>query len=290
MERTLVNVAPHPDDEALGAPVTLLFLRRAGWRVVNAVVSLGRPDDRSRRRQEAEEAARRADFDLVFPEQPFGLSAVDDLARSEDLIAKWLHSLFQSARPAIVLSPSPQDGHHGHEVVGRSVRRAVAELTFSVVWWVWGLWADLPFPTLYVPFDHDLLVEARYILHAYGGEIARNDYDKLLEARAVANAVLGSERVFGFGTARASAAAYAEVLTELWHTETSWRLGETRILHPDGPVVDGSRTAWDVTWWVNGPSPQERLRVQSDSIPAFKTSDGFDHTDAGEIPGTEKER
>ena len=90
----VLHVSPHPDDEALGAPATLLMLRRAGWRVVNAVVSLGRPDDHARRRSEAVEAARRAGFELRL---------TDDESRIEDR----LRSLLDELAPALVLSPSP---------------------------------------------------------------------------------------------------------------------------------------------------------------------------------------
>ena len=54
-----------------------------------------------------------------------------------------------------------------------------------------------------------------HILEAYQGELERNDFRRLLAGRAMANAVLGSERVFGFGSAAASPLPYAEVLTEV---------------------------------------------------------------------------
>lgn len=258
--KTALHLAPHPDDEALGAPATLLLLRRAGWRVVNAVVSLGRPADHNRRRVEAEEAARRGGFQLVLPGEPFDISSADDLEQSEGRIAEWLQTLFVRENPSIVLSPSPQDGHHGHEVVARAAGRAVASVTEPIAWWVWGLWADLPLPTVYVPFDGGLLAEAAHVLRSYVGEMARNDYDRLLEARAVASAVLGSERVFGFGTKRASSAPYAEVVTELWHTGSAWHVGKPRTLDLEEPVPAIPPTGADVTWWVTGVSPRQRLR------------------------------
>ena len=54
-----------------------------------------------------------------------------------------------------------------------------------------------------------------HILEAYEGELERNDYRRLLAGRATTNAVLGSERVFGFGSPAASPLPYAEVLTEV---------------------------------------------------------------------------
>ncbi len=166
----VLHVSPHPDDEALGAPATLLLLRRSGWRVVNAVVSLGRPDDHARRRSEAIEAARRAGFELRLNDE----SPVED----------WLRSLLDELAPAIVLSPSPDDAHPRHEATARATALACAATADPPVWWQWGLWADLRSPTLYLPFDDDVLAEAQHVLAAYAGELARNDYARLLGARA----------------------------------------------------------------------------------------------------------
>jgi LmbE family N-acetylglucosaminyl deacetylase len=217
----VLHVSPHPDDEALGAPATLLLLRRAGWRVVNAVVSLGRPDDHARRRAEATDAARRAGFELVVR----GDSPIDD----------WLRSLLGELAPTIVLSPSPHDAHPSHEAVAHATGTALAATQDPPVWWQWGLWADLRSPTIYVPFDDDVLAEAQHMLAAYAGELARNDYARLLEARAVTYAVLGSERVFGFGSARASTLPYAELLTELDFVDTTWQVQPPRMLDPFNP-------------------------------------------------------
>jgi len=221
---TALHVAPHPDDEALGAPATLLLLRRAGWRIVNAVVSLGRPAEDGRRRAEAIDAARRASFELLLPEQRFVLPA------DEAGVSAWLAGVMQDHRPMVVLSPSPHDAHPSHEAVARATGAALEALPSPPVWWQWGLWADLRDPTLYVPFGDDVLAEAQHVLAAYAGELARNDYARLLAARAVAAAVLGSERVFGFGRGRASTMPYAELFTEYRWADGSWEPGTSRML------------------------------------------------------------
>ena len=159
----VVHVSPHPDDEALGAPATLLLLRRAGWQVVNAVVSLGRPDDSARRGAEAVDAAERAGFTLVLPD----LTPVEDRLRS----------LVHEHAPEIVFSPSPHDGHPGHEAVGRTTGAVLAAMAAPPVWWQWGLWADLTAPTIYVPFDDDVLADAHRgsgLLREFGRTMARN--------------------------------------------------------------------------------------------------------------------
>ena len=60
-------------------------------------------------------------------------------------------------------------------------------------------------------FDAARLAEIQCALSAHQGELERNDYRRLLAARAQMNAVLGPERVFGFGSAGMSH-DYAELL------------------------------------------------------------------------------
>jgi LmbE family N-acetylglucosaminyl deacetylase len=219
---TVLHVSPHPDDEALGAPATLLLLRAAGWHVVNALAGLGVPEHAARRRAEAADAAGRAGFELVLP---------DERPLDERITALVCHHA-----PEIVVSPSPDDGHPTHEATARATNDALASLPESPRWWQWGLWADLRSPTLFVPFDAEVLADAQHVLAAYTGELARNDYARLLDARSVAHAVLGSERVFGFGAARASTLPYAEVLTELRRIDGGWSPGEPRVLDPSSPL------------------------------------------------------
>ena len=77
MSPTVVHVAPHPDDEALGCPGALLHLLDRGWKVVSVIASLGFPDQWARRRAEAEEASRRADFVPVFLDPPLDISLTE---------------------------------------------------------------------------------------------------------------------------------------------------------------------------------------------------------------------
>ena len=233
---TVVHVSAHPDDEALGAPATLLLLRRAGWTVVHALVGLGRSADHERRRREAVDAAQRGGFELVLPETPFAIASTDDLDAAQPRVTEWLRHLLTERAPTIVVSASLHDAHPGHEVVARATKAAITAVPQPTAWWTWGLWADLPSPNVYVPFGDDVLAEAQHVLAAYAGELERNDYARLLEARATANAVLGSERVFGFGSARASVEPYAELLAELVSTDGRWHPGTARVFDATDPV------------------------------------------------------
>jgi LmbE family N-acetylglucosaminyl deacetylase len=210
----VIHASPHPDDELIGAGATLMALRDAGWRVVNVACSLGRPGDRDRRRAELIEACRRARFELEIPEGLPGIGRDDDLAAAQGALAGVLSAAIDRHGASLIVGPSPDDGHHGHEVVGRAIRDAVEARGLPFRLMFWGLWADLRSPNVLVGFDAERLAEIQAALSAHAGELARNDYDRLVRARAEMNAVLGAERVFGFG-ARRTACDYAELLTEL---------------------------------------------------------------------------
>src|SRR5262249_35810209 len=142
----VLAVSPHPDDEILGAGATLMALRDAGWRVVNLACSLGRAVDRERRRQELAEACRRARFELVLADPAPAIGADDDLALAQGELARAVADLDQRTGSRLIVGPSPHDGHHGHEVVGRAIRDAVEARSEPCRVMVWGLWGDLGLP------------------------------------------------------------------------------------------------------------------------------------------------
>ena len=57
---------------------------------------------------------------------------------------------------------------------------------------MWGVWADLPVPTVYVPYGEQEMRYAVDVIGAYAGELERNDYGAMIESRARANVALGS--------------------------------------------------------------------------------------------------
>jgi LmbE family N-acetylglucosaminyl deacetylase len=223
---TVLHVSPHPDDEVIAVPGTLLGLRRAGHRVVNLACSLGRPAQQARRRGEVAEASRRAGFELVVHEPPLAISAGDDLHAAEQALAASVAALADELGAALVVAPGPHDRHHGHEVVGRAVESALG-VEGGPRLWRWGLWASLRDPTLYVAFGEDVLAQALHAVGAHAGEVGRNDYVALVRARAVATRVQGAEQVFGYGTA-GRAGPYADVLAELWFSGGGWCRGQAR--------------------------------------------------------------
>jgi LmbE family N-acetylglucosaminyl deacetylase len=242
--RAVLQLSPHPDDEVIGAGATLLALRAAGHRVINVACGLGRPDQARRRETELREACARAGFELVIPDPSLELAA-------------WVAARLVEDDVDLVVSPSPHDGHHAHEIVGRAAREGIERSGGGARWWLWGLWADLPLPTLVTEFGEARMAEVLAVLAAHAGELDRNDYAALVRCRAVAGRVLGAERVFGFGSAGLEA-PYAELLTELGLHGGRWMAYEPRRLDAATPLL-GAPGERSLTWWLDAPSFRDRL-------------------------------
>ncbi len=245
--QTVLHVAPHPDDELIGAPAALMGMQDAGYRVVNLAADLTRGPQRERRHAELRTACARAGFELV--ETPLAPAGTDP----EDHLAGVVSGALDRIEPAVVVSPSPHDLHPAHERVARATRRALETREVSPRWWMWGLWGDLPLPNLLVAFDEARLARILKALAAHEQELARNDYRALVRGRAMMNSVLGCERIFGYGSGRAAGAEYAELLTEVVRHEGNWVAGEGRTLDVDDPLP-AVRAGRSLTWWLDTPS------------------------------------
>jgi LmbE family N-acetylglucosaminyl deacetylase len=261
----VLHVSPHPDDEVLGAPATLMALRDAQHDVLNLACSFGSTRE-AERRAELVAALKVARFQWRETSRPIGISRSDDLEIAQTDLAQEIVTLIEGDAVELVVSPSPHDGHHGHEVVGRATLEAIAGLDEPPVLWMWGLWSDLPFPTLFVPFDDARLAEVIRCLEQHTGEIARSDYRAVVGGRSRALRVLGVERIFGFGEPKADgpyrhllcdARPNAEVLTEAIRADDDWFLGVPRIPDFHNPLAAAKRSG-AIGWWLRGPSLQAR--------------------------------
>jgi LmbE family N-acetylglucosaminyl deacetylase len=186
----ILSLAPHPDDEVLGAGATLLALRDAGHRVVSGACGLGSDPARQKRREaEARECCRRLGLEFRL---------VPDVARTLD--EGW----------DLVVAPHQADAHPAHARVARAVD-AYGGVGAA---WRWALWGSVPAPSLLVGFGDARLAELIYALEAHAGELARLDLRALLRARAELAALTGPELVLGWGGRHTFEAPYAELLAE----------------------------------------------------------------------------
>lgn len=239
-----ILISPHPDDEVIGLGGTVAWLVRHGWEVLNVACGLGRPADFVRRQAELERATERLGIVCTVVEPPLAMSGTDDLDAAEQQLHVAIGAALSGHDPDLVIGPMPQDLHHGHEVVGRALRRAMEDRPAGR-WWQYAIWGDLPFPTLCIPLELEDTERALYALGAYSGENDRNDYSDLLRGNWTRNRALASERVFGYGADRATDARAVDMACEVCWDGTVWRLGAARVLAGDEVLVDPSSAVAD---------------------------------------------
>jgi GlcNAc-PI de-N-acetylase len=249
----VLSVAPHPDDEVIAGGPVCIDLLAAGHDVHALLVSLGRPEQHQRRHDEARAAATVGGWSLHAPDATAAIGAHDDPALAQSLVASQVRDLARELGADLVIAPSPHDAHHGHEVVGRAVTEALRGED-GVRWWAWALWGHLPRTTLIHAFDEGTMRVAVTALEAYRGELERNDYRRLLVGGSEAAAVLGPERVFGFGSGRVSDLPYASLFLELEARAGDWEACTPGILDVTSPLAGRSPTG-HVAGWLDEPSP-----------------------------------
>jgi LmbE family N-acetylglucosaminyl deacetylase len=238
----VLHLAPHPDDELVGAPAALLSLHDAGHRVDNLALGLGRAADHARRAAEVREACRRAGLGLRVADPPVAMSGGDDLAAAEARVREELRrELDGPDPPALVVGPCHHDVHPAHELVGRAVRDVLAARDAPPPWWMWAVWGALPAPTVVVPYDAAMEARIAAALAAHAGEMRRTDHVAALAARGRRTAILAAELALGFGSGAAPPGSRAEVVTELIRANGRWYLGLPRLLDPAAPLGPPSR-------------------------------------------------
>jgi LmbE family N-acetylglucosaminyl deacetylase len=230
----VLNLAPHPDDEILGAGATLLALASAGHDVTSLAISLGRRSDRDRRRAEVEASCERLGLNVELLEPPLDMSVGegDDLRAAEARLADELRERLIGVN--LLIGPALDDAHAGHALVGRAGLSAVGGSGCRRLW-LWNVWSSPSHPTLLTPFGDDVLEILAAALAEHRSQLERNDYAGLLRGRAMAAATLGPELLFGTGSG-GIAEPYAELLCEVVWGEDRWYFGTPRRLDPGDPA------------------------------------------------------
>ena len=163
-ERLLV-IAPHPDDETIGAGGTVLLHTRSGKRADVVFCTTGE----AVRKQEAREAARLLGVsDTVFLNYP-----VDSLAQQQDFPDR-LISLFSEKKPDIVCLPFYIDNHQDHRAVNEALLRVAEKKKFDFLVYAYPVWSPL-YPTVLI--DTGSAWETKKTaISCYRSQLATRDY------------------------------------------------------------------------------------------------------------------
>ncbi|HZM00560.1 MAG TPA: PIG-L family deacetylase, partial [Planctomycetota bacterium] len=141
--RSVLLVAPHPDDEAFGCGGTAHLLAKAGARVQVVVAGSGHggvggaasPDER-------EDESRRA-CELLGTLPPVFLRLSSPTLRDDPAAAGRALAAAVGASPcALVLVPSPLERHRTHQAT--LLAALCAGLPGDGAWWGYGVWDALP--------------------------------------------------------------------------------------------------------------------------------------------------
>lgn len=234
----LLAVAPHPDDEILGAGAAHIALARAGHEVRVYPITLGRHDDHERRHDELVRCCRVAGIELIDT-TPLDMSTGerDDLRAAAAQLAADLPEHLQGVD--VVSGPSARDVHPAHEAIAGAVTLAIETAGTERRQWLWSVWGALPRPTLWFPFGEALLDHQLAALAEHRSQVARNDFQRMVRGRAEAASVLGPELLFGFGT-DGPPEPYAELLCEVAYHHGAWYAGRERRLDPLDPLAGDS--------------------------------------------------
>ena len=234
MHMRLLALAPHPDDEILGAGAAHIALARAGHDVRVYPVTLGRRHDHERRHDELVRSCRVAGLELIdAPPLDMSSGEHDDLRAAAAEFAQDLPALLPGVD--IVSGPSARDVHPAHEAIAGAIAQAIETAGAERRLWLWSIWGTLPRPTLWFPYGEELLDHQLAALAEHRSQVARNDFQRLVRGRAEAASVLGPELLFGFGV-DAPAEPYAELLCEVAYHHGGWYAGRERQLDPGDPL------------------------------------------------------
>lgn len=149
--RSALVLAPHPDDETLGAGATILRKVAAGSAVTVAVLTDGRHSHRSahltpealaalRRGEMAEAGAR-----LGLPPDAVRWGGFVDgtLAAHEDAVHGMVRDLVAELRPDEVYATCADESHPDHATLGRVARRVTERTSTRLLEypvWLWNSW------------------------------------------------------------------------------------------------------------------------------------------------------
>lgn len=167
VDRVLV-IAPHPDDETIGAGGTMRLLADAGTRVDVVCVTDGEatigaplpPDEVARRRRDEVAAACR----LLGAHAPTFLHLPDGgvAGRAEELVAL-LQQEVDRLSPDLVMAPWPLDRHPDHLAVADAMLDVHADDDVEL----WSYEAHLPLPPTRVVHTQDVLATKMAALDAH---------------------------------------------------------------------------------------------------------------------------
>ena len=214
--------APHPDDEALAAPLPLR-LAQSGAAVLAVACTLGSDCAKKKTRQ--------MEFAASCAELGFSATACDRID------AKGLAALFEHYSPALVMAPHAHDLHPTHEKVARLVTEAMQrhchESGKEILLAEWEYWYPMKNPNLLLGIHPTEAARVIAALCRHQGEISRNPYHLRLPGRWLDTVRRGGELLVGMGEPAPAFLFGDTYRISLIAKGTNKAAGSTHIISPD---------------------------------------------------------
>lgn len=172
VEKTrILVVAPHMDDDVIGAGGTLLLHKRLGSEVSVVFCAAGvTPEVDAERRAEAQEAATAMGFArLQWLDLPDG-----SLSLHEPQLAKQLARVLSEHAPQQIFCPFVSDHHRDHAAVAQGVAAAIRNTGWDGQVWCFEVWSPL-WPNAAVDIS-DTQTEKRQMIGIYASQTAGLHY------------------------------------------------------------------------------------------------------------------
>lgn len=140
--RRVLVVAPHSDDEVIGAGGTLALHQERGSEVsvlyVTSDADAPADSDDALRMDEARRVAELLGFEPHFLEMPD-----TRVSLHEDRLARVLKEHIDAFKPDVILCPFPGDHHRDHQATAAATIRALEGAAFSGEVWCYEIWSTL---------------------------------------------------------------------------------------------------------------------------------------------------
>lgn len=214
-KRNVMVLAPHPDDEAIGAGGTLLANRNVGSRITVVFLT-----DGSGGRQDSDLVATRKAEAITIAEQ-YGfnsefLNAPDTRLSGQDDVVSQLADLIRTTKPEQIFLPSFFEKHVDHFASNFVALAAIAEAdTPDIDLLGYEVWNNIINPNYFVDTT-EFAQEKRSMLNLYVTPMQETDYIALSDSRGTLHHFL---QCFGLSSGFAEAFYRADVRTYADHFE-----------------------------------------------------------------------
>jgi N-acetylglucosamine malate deacetylase 1 len=181
--KSVLVLAPHPDDETFGCGGTIRMLANSGVEVDVAFMTRGelgmerageQTAEASRQMAETRSREARAACQVLGVRNVIFLSGSDTRVSEEPQLASAIAELVGKGGYHRVFCPWPQDAHEDHKATFSHLQRAIAEHKLSASVWLYEVWKPLPANT-FVPIDHTMEAKRRAI-DQYESQLSQLNY------------------------------------------------------------------------------------------------------------------